>query len=261
MDNAITQQTRQPLLLGADDFQYLFTVFGPSLGLWRAAEIAALREQIYRPPVLDVGCGDGIVTSRVLQRVAIGLDPDRAALEQAAQRGVYERLQPSLVERAAILPGSIGTVISNSALEHARQPNKALAAIRRALQPDGRLIVTTPTEAFSQWLALPSRRYAAWRNRRLMHLNLWTVEEWSRRLARAGLELEWVRPYLRRSLVTTWDLLELMQMIWIGRKRMVGVIWKRIPPGWMMRLSRSAAHLDLSATDPGGGRLIVARKV
>ena len=31
---------------------------GPSLGLWRAAEIAALREQTYEPPVLDLGCGD-----------------------------------------------------------------------------------------------------------------------------------------------------------------------------------------------------------
>ncbi len=261
MGNAIVRETRRPLHVSAEEFQYLFTTFGPSLGLWRAAEVAALREQAYRPPVLDLGCGDGIVTSRVLDKVAIGLDPDEAALEQAARRGIYECLEPSLAERADIRPGSIGTVISNSALEHARQPKKALAAVRRMLQPDGRLIVTAPTEAFSRQLALPSRRYAGWRNRQLMHLNLWSVEEWSQRLGQAGMEVEWVRPYLRHSLVTVWDALELLQMVWIGRKRVVGVVWKRIPDAWMMRLARAAARMDLSAPEPGGGRLIVARKV
>ncbi len=261
MGNTVVSQTQHPLFLGAADFQYLFTTFGPSLGLWRAAEIAALREQIYRTPVLDLGCGDGIVTSRVLERVSIGLDPDADALKQAAQRGIYERLEPSLVERADIPPGSIGTVMSNSALEHARQPDQALAAARRMLQPDGHLIITAPTEAFSPWLAVPWPRYAAWRNQQLAHLNLWNVDEWSRRLKRAGLELETVRPYLRHSLVTLWDALELLQMVWIARRRVLGVAWKRIPPAWMARLARSAARLDLSAPEPGGGRLIVARKV
>ncbi len=261
MDNALTRRTRRPLRLGADDFQYLLTMFGPSLGLWRAAEIAALREQVYEAPVLDLGCGDGIVTSRVLERVAIGLDPDSAALEQAAKRGIYEQLVPNLVEQADIPPSSIGTVVSNSALEHAPNIDAALAAVRRMLQPGGRLIVTAPTEAFSRWLALPSARYAAWRNGQLVHRNLWSTTEWARRLEQAGLEMESVRPYLRRSLVTAWDALELLQMIWIGNRRLVGVVWKGIPPGWMARMARAGSHLDLSASEPGGGRLIAARKV
>ncbi len=261
MGNAIARETRRPLRVHAAEFHYLFKTFGPSLGLWRAAEIAALREQVYQPPVLDLGCGDGIVTSRVLEQVAVGLDPDEAALEQAKRRGIYERLVPSLVERAGIPPGSIGTVLSNSALEHAPQPNQALAAVGGMLQPSGRLIVTAPTEMFSRWLFVPSPRYAAWRNRQLVHLNLWSAQEWSRRLREAGLEVEWVRPYMRHSLVALWDALELLQMIWIGRKRALGVIWKGMPSAWMVRLARSAARLDLSSQEPGGGRLIVARKV
>src|SRR5437763_16243007 len=82
----------RPLHLDAATFRVLLELQGPSLGLWRAAEIAALREQAYEPPVLDLGCGDGLVTSMVLPRVEVGLDPDEKALEQAARRGIYARV-------------------------------------------------------------------------------------------------------------------------------------------------------------------------
>src|SRR5919199_239848 len=65
---------------------------GPSLGVWRAAEIAALREQTYEPPILDLGCGDGLVSSMVLPKVDIGIDPDPKPLIQAQGQGIYKKL-------------------------------------------------------------------------------------------------------------------------------------------------------------------------
>lgn len=259
------QYLTHPLYLPEEDFRFLFQMLGPSLGLWRGAEIAALREVTCPPPVLDLGAGDGLVTARVLPRVAIGLDPDRVALRRAGDLGIYERFIGMPVEEANLPPASLGTVISNSVLEHVGRIDAALAAAARALRPGGLLAFTVPTEAFSRWLALPGADYARRRNRHFQHINLWTAEEWSARLEGAGLRVECVRPYLRRGLVRAWDVLELLQMAQVrtprGRARLFGKAWRRLPARWIHALARRAARLDLSAPVPGGGRLIVARKI
>ena len=253
--------TAEPLHLDAATFRTLLELQGPSLGLWRAAEIAALREQIFEPPVLDLGCGDGLVTSMVLSKVEIGLDPDVKVLERAAQHRIYERFEAVPAEDMHLPDGSIGTVFSNSVLEHLPCLDAALAAVARVLRPGGRLIFTCPTEAFSKWLVLPFSRYAEWRNHQLSHLNLWPTERWIEHLHRVGLQVEQVRPYLKHGWVSVWDALELSQQLWIAHKRLVGMLWRRIPPSSMERLALKASQLNLAASAPGGGRLIVARKL
>ena len=248
------------LHLDAPTFRMLLELQGPSLGLWRAAEIAVLREQEYERPVLDLGCGDGVVTSFVLSKVEVGLDPDKKVLAQAAERGIYERFEAIPAEELPLPDESIGTVVSNSVLEHLLKIDAVLEQVARVLRPGGRLLFTVPTEAFSTWLFLPSLRYAAWRNRHLAHRNLWPVECWVYHLRRVGLEVEMVRPYLRRELVYAWDALELLQQIWICRRRLVSIIWRHLPPSALDWLALRASRLDLSSSTVGGGRLIVARK-
>jgi SAM-dependent methyltransferase len=250
-----------PLRLSSRDFRILFQRLGPSLGFWRAAEIAAFREQTFEPPILDLGCGDGMVTYFFLPHVEIGLDPDADALEKAAALGMYDQLEPSAMEHAAVEPGSISTVVSNSVLEHIPHIDDALAAAARALRPGGRLIFTCPTEHFSRTLTLPGEGYAARRNRHFQHLNLWPLEEWGQRLERVGLQVECVRPYLRPAWVRAWDALELLQMVHIGKARLFGRVWRRLPPAFLRRLARSASRINLAAHPPGGGRLIAARKM
>ncbi len=251
---------QDPLHLDTCTFRVLLERQGPSLGLWRAAEVAALREVTYEHPILDLGCGDGLVTSLVIPHVEIGLDPDKKVLERAARQGVYDRFEPVFAEDMQLPEASIGTVLSNSVLEHVSRLDATLEAVARVLRPGGRLVFTAPTEAFSTLLVLPSKRYARWRNHQLRHLNLWSLERWIQQLERVGLEVEVVRPYLRPHLVRLWDDLELVQQIWIGHRRLVGMIWRRIPPGGLDRLARWASQIDLSSPPPGGGRLIVARK-
>jgi SAM-dependent methyltransferase len=250
-----------PLHLDAPTFRTLLELQGPSLGLWRAAEIAVLREQIYTPPILDLGCGNGLVTSFVLSKVDIGLDPDEKELACAAQRAIYSRFEAVPAEESDLPDASIGTVVSNSVLEHLPRIDDVLAMIARVLRPGGRLIFTAPTETFSSWLALPLTPYAGWRNSQLQHLNLWSTEQWYGHLLRVGLQVEVVRPYLRRSLVSLWDMLELWQQIWLFRRRLVSLLWRRIPSALFEQMAHWASHLDLAAPVPGGGRLIVARKL
>ncbi len=250
-----------PLHLDTPTFRTLLQLQGPSLGLWRAAEVAALREQTYEPPALDLGCGDGLVTSLALSQVEIGLDPDQRAIAQAARRGVYQRFEVTPAEESHLPDESIGTVVSNSVLEHLPRLDDALRTTARMLRPGGKLVFTAPTDVFSTWLFLPLAGYAAWRNRQLCHLNLWSIRQWVERLERVGLEVEVVRPYLRHRLVWAWDTLELLQHIWIGHRRLFGICWRYISPSQMDRLAVWASQLDLSSSlVASGGRLIVARK-
>jgi hypothetical protein len=120
--------------------------------------------------------------------------------------------------------------------------------------------MTAPTGRFGRWLLLPVAPYARWRNRRLVHLNLWSARGWAERLGAFGLTVVSVRPYLRRALVAAWDALDLAEQVWVARRRLVGVAWRRLPAGVLRRLARAASRLDLAAPSPGGGHLIVARK-
>ncbi|MGI0486672.1 class I SAM-dependent methyltransferase [Pantanalinema rosaneae CENA516] len=255
-----TRDARSPLYLDELTLQTLLAQQGPSLGLWRAAEIAALREQHFEPPVLDLGCGDGLVMAMVLPRVELAVEPDQVALERAMQQGLYCQSLAYPIELAPIPAASISTVVSNSVLEHIPNLDAALEAIERVLKPGGRLIFTTPTAAFSQWLALPSSHYADWRNRQLCHLNLWSSDRWQAELTRVGLQVELIRPYLRREWVSIWDGLELLQQIHLGQRRVFGQVWRRLPTSVIQALAARLARLDLAAPAPGGGQLIVARK-
>ncbi len=252
---------RDGLHLPAGDFRRLLELFGPSLALWRGAEIAVLRELSYEHPILDLGCGDGIVTSFVLRDVEFGLDPDQRALVRAAERGIYRELIARPAERVRLPEASIGTVVSNSVLEHIPDVQTVIAGVGRLLRPGGRLIFTAPSDSFSRWLAVPSGRYAAWRNRHWQHLNLWSREQWARCLDGAGLEIVDERPYLRRRLVMAWDSLDLLESIWIADRRVFGMLWKRLPRSAYDRMARALAEFDLAASSDGGGRRIVARKI
>lgn len=251
---------RRPLHLDAPTFTHLLSLQGPSLGLWRAAEVAALREQQFDRPILDLGCGDGLVISMVLAKVEVGVDPDAKALARH-RKPIYEQILPCRIEEAGFAEGAFATVVSNSVLEHVPQIETVLQAASRLLRPGGRLIFTTPTDAFSRWLALPIARYAAWRNQGYGHLNLWPASHWARLLQQAGLQVEVVRPILRHALVTAWDVLDVAQRPAVGGKPIVGRLWRRIPANGIGHLGQWGSRLDLSANQCGGGQLIVARKV
>ncbi len=249
---------RTPLHLDAASFRRLFVELGPSLGLWRAAEVAALRQHHYEHPIVEAGCGDGLVTSLVLQTVEIGCDPWPEVLPRAAGRNLYGKLLPVPIERAGIEEASVATVICNSVVEHMRMLDPVFAAVARMLMPGGRFVFAAPSDRFSQWLILPSGRYRAWRNRRLHHLNLWPAGQWAARLAQHGFKITNIRPYLKRHLVALWDVIDLMEQVWVARRRLVGLAWRRLP-GWLLdRISLAAARIDLSAPFPGGGQLIIA---
>jgi hypothetical protein len=89
--------------------------------------------------ILDVGAGDGLITSK-LDAKGIELDPTGVALAQKHGADVIEG-------DAAVLPfadGSFDAVLIGDVIEHLEDPFPALREAHRVLSSDGTLYITTP---------------------------------------------------------------------------------------------------------------------
>jgi SAM-dependent methyltransferase len=89
--------------------------------------------------VLDVGCGDGVLTAEIAARGAsvVGIDSSPAMICAARRRGLDARVMD-----AARLPfvEEFDAAFSNAALHWVREQDAALAGIRRALKPGARFV-------------------------------------------------------------------------------------------------------------------------
>ena len=95
--------------------------FAPPVALWRAVELRVAAEEQYERPLLDLGCGDGLIGQvlfGVEGRVDVGLDPWVDQLQQAAQSGVYRRVNLAEGHHMPYASDTFATVFSNSVLEH-----------------------------------------------------------------------------------------------------------------------------------------------
>jgi trans-aconitate methyltransferase len=87
--------------------------------------------------VLDLGCGDGALTERLVElgcRV-VGVDSSAEQVAAACERGLDAR-----VARAEALPfdGEFDAVLSNAVLHWVKDADGAIASVHRALVPGGR---------------------------------------------------------------------------------------------------------------------------
>ena len=98
--------------------------------------------------VLDVGCGTGYLSARLLAdgHAVTGVEPDDAARALAAQR-----LPEVVAARAEALPfpdASFDTVVATDVLEHVADDAAAVTEFRRVLKPGGWLVLTVPAWMF-----------------------------------------------------------------------------------------------------------------
>jgi trans-aconitate methyltransferase len=159
--------------------------------------------------VLDIGCGDGALTEKLVEAgcrvVAIDASPEQ--VRAARERGLDARVADAT---ALDFDAEFDAVFSNAVLHWIRAPDAALAAIRRSLAPDGRLVaelgghgcVASIRAAFAEVLA---QRGIAER------LNPWyfpTAEEYRERLDANGFDVDSIRLFPRPtplpSDVTDW---------------------------------------------------------
>ena len=94
---------------------------------------------------LDLGCGDGAVSSAVRADRLTLADVSAVALDRARRR--MPDAEAAELEPDTPLPFADGTfdlVVCTETLEHVRDVQLFLSEVRRVLEPGGRLFVTTP---------------------------------------------------------------------------------------------------------------------
>jgi trans-aconitate methyltransferase len=89
--------------------------------------------------ILDLGCGDGVLTAKLasLGCHVIGVDSSEPQINAARKLGLDARLMNG---EALEFDAEFDAVFSNAALHWMSNPAKVIAGVRRALKPHGRFV-------------------------------------------------------------------------------------------------------------------------
>jgi 2-polyprenyl-3-methyl-5-hydroxy-6-metoxy-1,4-benzoquinol methylase len=130
----------------------------PSAHEYLAPAVLQLLQQAGARRVLDLGCGNGTFTARIVDAgyEVVGLDASPSGV------GIASRLVPAATFHEhslenplpAELRGQFDAVTAVEVIEHLPMPGVLCARAREALRPGGRFILTTPYHGYVKNLAL-----------------------------------------------------------------------------------------------------------
>jgi 2-polyprenyl-3-methyl-5-hydroxy-6-metoxy-1,4-benzoquinol methylase len=147
--------------------------------------------------LIDIGCGEGLFGEAVKARFpgceTWGIELVADAAEKAALRN--DRIIHGSFEDATELPaGYFDVVTMNDVLEHMTWPEPALAAARRILKPDGKLVLSLPNVQFLlNVLDLVKRNDWEYQDNGILdrtHFRFYTTKSARRLLERNGFDVQ-----------------------------------------------------------------------
>lgn len=149
--------------------------------------------------VLDIGCGEGVLTEQWAGRLGTGrvvgvdLDDPKLAAEWATRRRPNLQFAAMPVEALTFDDGAFDLVAATEVLEHLSDPERAVAEMARVARRW--LLVSVPREPL--WRALNMARGAYLRDlgNTPGHLNHWTRRGFVRLLSRHGQVVEVRSPF------------------------------------------------------------------
>lgn len=178
----------------------------------------------FREPSLDLGAGDGLFASVLKNpQLTIGLDPVHGALATARNRNAHEAVVNAGGGALPFRDDSLQTILANSVLEHIPDLDSVLRECKRVLTPGGRLVITTPSHLFAEFLFVPTvlrrlklhaaaKAYGAWFNSHSAHFHTDSLERWRERLAENGFGVTSARYYLSHRSHGWFDLLHYLSV-------------------------------------------------
>lgn len=134
-------------------------VLAASYAQWRSSRVGRITDELEQQllfellgsvadkTLLDVGCGDGRLASKLSRRGAAvtGLDADPMMIAAAHRRSEIEdtrlRLVEGLAERLPFDDESFDSALAVTVLCFVRNAERAIAEIARVLKPDGHLVI------------------------------------------------------------------------------------------------------------------------
>ncbi len=174
------------------------------------APVVALLAPVAGERILDLGCGDGALTAKLVAMgcEVIGVDSSAAQIEAARKLGLDARVASG---EDLDFDGEFDAAFSNAALHWMSDADKVIAGVHRALKPGGRFVAE-----FGGYGCVAKIRKALVEglNRRGVNgeaANPWyfpAVEDYSERLARGGFAVSYIalipRPTPLPGDVTGW---------------------------------------------------------
>jgi SAM-dependent methyltransferase len=239
----------------------------PSQGFWRAFELDVLSTVKLERPILELGCSNGAFTRAVCGTVETGIDINPRAVKIARESGVYQSVRVQDAREIEDKP-EFRSVFANSVLEHIPDLNSVLVGCYRALQPGGRLITTVPLADINAHLLFSSQIWIHFRNDRLSHVNLWTMDQWYDVLNTAGFKIERTQRYLSPRQIRLWDSIDGIAVIGTRRINIGSLSYKasRLFPAFLRKpvnkwcCSALRSYLQDEGSENGCCALIIAFK-
>ena len=142
--------------------------------------------------ILDLGCGDGVLTEKIAalgaKVVAVDAAPDMVAAAKA--RGLDARVVPG---QSLAFHGEFDAVFSNAALHWMRPQEAVLDGVRRALKPGGQFVAEMGGHNNTAAILTAMRAVLARRGIEALSLSPWyfpSAAAYQQKLEAAGFEVE-----------------------------------------------------------------------
>ncbi len=144
--------------------------------------------------ILDLGCGDGALTEKIIAAGAsvVGVDASQDMVDAAHRRGIDARVGSG---HALSFAREFDAVFSNAALHWMRDPDAVIAGVARALKPGGRFVGEMGGHACVAAIRVALVAVLARRNIDGAALSPWyfpTVDDYRARLERGGFAVDYI---------------------------------------------------------------------
>lgn len=177
-----------------------------------------------RQVVLDLGCGDGALLSRLSEqsRMAIGVDLSEVGLALAQHHLPRSPLVNSDVVFLPFKAGVFDLALCADVIEHVVDPSRLVSEIHRVLKPDGSIVLSTPNRLSPVKIArrLVGRADARSDSR---HVHEFSLAELkcilqregfiTRRVIGIGLDLPYSYHIAKGNVIVSWLLLNIGRLV------------------------------------------------